>query len=130
MTLDCHCRCIVTAQFARAIELLEKQLTENPDTQRRDANRVFHTAKKIAADDARAAEAAEHAALVAAGRPTPAFHSCVTSKKCCGGCLPTVERMLQSRGYHSGEKLDTGADPSFMEDVCPFPMELAPAPGG
>lgn len=120
MTVDCQCQRIVTAQFARAIDMLEKQLTEHPDTQRRDANRVFHTAKKIAASE-------ELAKAVAAGEPA---HRCATGRKCCGGCLPTVERMLQSRGYHKGEKLDTGTDPSFMEDVCPFPMELAPAPGG
>ncbi len=120
MSVDCQCRYIVTAQFSRALDALEKQLSEKPDTLRRDANRVFHTAKKIAADDAKAQ-------ALAAGEPA---HSCTTSKKCCGGCLPTVERMIQDRGYHTGETLDTAADPSFMEDVCPFPILPVPTPGG
>lgn len=102
MPISCQCRVISTAQFERALDIHEPRMVICPGTLRRDASAVFRTAKTIAAQDA----------------------DCDGSggQRCCGACLPTVERMIQARGHHTEEPVDTTPDPSAANDTCPFPV--------
>lgn len=102
MTIDCQCNGITTVKFSRAIDKHARRLGAGTHSLSGDAGLVFRTAK---ADP-------EEAPAICGN----------TGKKCCGSCILTVERMIQDRGYHKGETLDTEPLPGLTSDSCPFPV--------